>query len=92
MSLAFAQETAPTGRRTDVDRQQGFDSQRLAEPPEKSRDLSDSDAQKYVAKRIAGLIDVSIATAVMHAEPSLRHGTVRVGPFKEVQPESEPKN
>jgi len=74
-----------------VDRQQGFDSQKLAEPPEKALDLTDGEAREYVTKRITALIDVSIGTAVVHAEPSLRRGTVEVGPVKEVQPESEPR-
>jgi hypothetical protein len=76
---------------TVIDRQQGFDSQKLAEPPYKGLNMSDGDAQKYLAKRVAGLIDVSIGAAVMQSEINTRRGLVRVGPLREVQPEAEPK-
>jgi hypothetical protein len=74
-----------------LDRQEGFDSQKLAQPLEKPLDLSQAEGQKYIAMRIANLIDLSVGEAVMHSEVALRRGTVEVGPFKEVKPENEPK-
>src|SRR5215472_1118112 len=72
---------------TVIDREEGFDSQKLAQPLEKPLDLSQAEGQKYIAMRIANLIDLSVGEAVMHSEVALRRGTVEVGPFKEVKPE-----
>jgi len=76
---------------TVLDRQEGFDSQKLAQPPEKPLDLSQSDGQKYILMRIANLIDLSVGEAVMRSEVNARRGTVEIGPIKEVRPDSEPK-
>jgi hypothetical protein len=74
-----------------LDHQEGFDSQKLAQPPEKPLDLSQADGQKYVVMRIANLIDLSVGEAVMRSEVNARRGIVEVGPLKEVKPDSEPK-
>lgn len=70
-----------------LDKQQGFDNQKLAETVHKpSLDLSQSDAQKYLTGRIVSLIEVSIGAAVMHSEINARHGKVEVGEPKLVDP------
>lgn len=74
-----------------LDRQEGLDSQKLAQPLEKPLDLSQAEGQKYIAMRIAKLIDLSVGEAVMHSEVALRRGTVEISPLKEVRPENEPK-
>jgi hypothetical protein len=76
---------------TVLDRQESFDSQKLAQPPEKPLDLSQAEGQKYIAMRIANLIDLSVGEAVMRSEVNARRGTVEVGPIKEVKPDNEPK-
>jgi hypothetical protein len=74
-----------------LDRQDGFDSQKLAQPPEKPLDLSQAEGQKYIVMRIANLIDLSVGEAVMRSEVNARRGIIEVGPLKEVKPESDPK-
>lgn len=70
-----------------LDRQQSFDSQKLAEPEYKpALDLSKGDAQKYLLGRIASLIELSVGAAVMQSEIRLPRGEVEVGPIKEVAP------
>ncbi len=70
-----------------LDKQQGFDNQKLAEPVHKpSLDLSQSDAQKYLAGRVVTLISTSIGAAVMHSEINERRGKVEVGEPKVVDP------
>jgi hypothetical protein len=70
-----------------LDRQQGFDNQKLAEPVHKpSLDLSQSDAQKYLAGRIVTLINTSIGAAVMNSEIHERRGKVEVGEPELVDP------
>jgi hypothetical protein len=70
-----------------LDKQQGFDHQKLAEPRDKPPlDLSKNDAQKYVAARIASLIEASVGEAVRRSEVNGKHGEVEVGDVKEVTP------
>ena len=73
-----------------LDKQQGFDSQKLADPRYKSLDLSQSVGQKYVAGRISSLIGLSVGSAVMHSELN-RRGTVEVGELKVVNPDDAKK-
>jgi len=75
-----------------LDRQEGIDSQKLAEPPGKAGRLSDDEARKYLVKRIAGLIDLSVGEAVANSQVNARRGIVTTGPFKVVPPDEEPKN
>jgi hypothetical protein len=71
-----------------LDKQQSFDSQKLAEPSYKlPLDLSTADAQKYLASRFISLVELSIGEAVMHSEINSRHGKVEVGPVREVDPD-----
>jgi len=71
-----------------LDKQQSFDSQKLAEPSYKlPLDLSEADAQKYLASRFVSLVELSIGTAVIHSEINSRHGKVEVGPVREVDPD-----
>lgn len=71
-----------------LDKQQGFDSQKLAEPAYKpALDLSKADTQNYLAGRISNLIELSVVAAVMHSEINLPHGNVEVGPIKEISPD-----
>jgi hypothetical protein len=69
-----------------LDKQQGFDSQKLGEPRYKPLDLSQSGGQKYVAGRISSLIELSVGGAVMHSELN-RRGKVEVGEPKVVNPD-----
>lgn len=70
-----------------LDRQQSFDSQKLAEPEHKAPlDPSKGDAQKYLMGRIANLIELSVGAAVTQSEIGLPRGNVEVGPVKEVDP------
>jgi hypothetical protein len=63
-----------------LDKQQGFDSQKLAEPAYKPRlDMDNSDTQKYLANRIFSLIELSIGEAVKRSEAVWRRGVVEVG-------------
>ena len=55
-----------------LDKQQGFDSQKLADPSYKPLDISQSVGQKYVAGRISSLIELSVGGAVMHSEVNRR--------------------
>src|SRR5262249_22167387 len=76
---------------TVIDRQEGLDSQKLAQPPEKPLDLSQADGQKYIVMRIANLIDLSVGDAVTRSEVNARRGIVEIGPIKEVTPDGGPK-
>jgi hypothetical protein len=67
-----------------LDRQEGFDSQKLAEHPSKPMDPSQT--QQYIAMRVANLIDTSIETAVENSVVNARRGVVEVGPGREVNP------
>ena len=69
-----------------LDKQQGFDSQKLADPSYKPLDLSQSVGQKYAAGRISSLIELSVSEAVMHSELN-RRGRVEVGEPKVVNPD-----
>jgi hypothetical protein len=72
---------------TVLDKQQGFDNQKLAERHHKpSLDLSQGDTQKYVTGRIVSLIEVSIGAAVMQSEIIARRGKVEVSEPKLVDP------
>jgi hypothetical protein len=73
-----------------LDKQQGFDSQKLAEPSYKAP-LSDADAQKYVANRFVNLVELSIGEAVKHSEVNLLPGKVEVGPVRVVEPDDAKK-
>jgi len=69
-----------------LDEQQSYSSQKLAEPVWKPLDFDNGTAQKYLAMRIANIIELSIAEAVDRSEINTRRGTVEIGPVKEVQP------
>jgi hypothetical protein len=70
-----------------LDKQQSFDSQKLAEPEHKAPlDPNSGDAQRYLLGRIANLIELSVGGAVMQSEINSRRGEVDVGPIKEVAP------
>jgi hypothetical protein len=73
-----------------LDKQQGFDSQKLGEPRYKPLDLSQTGGQKYVAGRISSLIELSVGSAVMHSELN-RRGKVEVGEPKVVNPDDAKK-
>jgi hypothetical protein len=74
-----------------LDKQQGFDNQKLAEPHHKpALDLSQSDAQQYLLGRMVTLINTSIGAAVMNSEINERRGKVEVGEPELVDP-SAPK-
>jgi hypothetical protein len=72
-----------------LDKQQGFDNQKLAEPLSKPPlDLDQSnDQQQYLNRRIAGLISLSIGEAVIRSEVNAKRGTVEVGDVKVIKPE-----
>lgn len=75
-----------------LDRQQSFDSQKLAEPDHKAPlDLINGDAQKYLMGRVANLIELSVSAAVMQSEIRVPHGEVKVGPIREVDPDDAKK-
>jgi hypothetical protein len=74
-----------------IDRQEGFNNQKLAQPLNKPLDFSSGDGQKYIAMRISNLIDMSIGEAVTNSAVNARRGVVEHGPVKEVKPEDEPK-
>jgi hypothetical protein len=72
---------------TVLDRQQGFDNQKLAEPVYKqSLDIDQSSTRAYVSTRIASLIELSVGEAVMRSAVKEKLGTVRVGDVKDVTP------
>jgi hypothetical protein len=72
-----------------VDRREGFDSQKLAEPKYRPQlDLDQADTQKYLAARIFNLVEMSIGEAVKHSELVTGNGTVEVGAVKEVKPDN----
>lgn len=73
-----------------LDKQQGFDSQKLGEPRYKPFDLSQSVGQKYVAGRISSLIELSVGAGVMHSELN-RKGKGEVGEPKVVNPDDAAK-
>jgi hypothetical protein len=66
-----------------LDRQERFESQKLAEPDYKP-DVPHLD--QYLARRMSSLIELSISDAVMHSELNTRKGTVEVGEPKVVDP------
>lgn len=70
-----------------LDKQQGFDSQKLADPTYKPLDLTKSATQQYVAGRIASLIELSVGEAVMRSEVAIKRGIVETGEIKEVRPD-----
>ena len=71
-----------------LDKQQGFDNQKLAEPVYKAPlDLDRADTQRYMDRRIAGLINSSISQAVMRSQVNDKRGTVKVGDVKVVTPD-----
>ena len=71
-----------------LDTQQGFDSQKLAQARYKPPlDLSKDEAQKYLARRIVSLIEMSIGAAVMQSEINAPKGKAEVGPIREVDPD-----
>lgn len=75
-----------------LDLQQGFDNVKLAEQSHKPRlDTSKVETQKYLAMRMVNLIELSVGEAVKHSEVSLPHGTVEVGPVREVDPDASKK-
>jgi len=75
-----------------LDKQQVFDSQKLAEPSYKPPlNVSDADMQKYLAGRFVNLVELSIGEAVMHSEVNLRNGKAEVGPVKVIEPNDEKK-
>ena len=74
-----------------LDRQEGFNNQKLAQPLNKPLDVSTVDGQRYIAMRISNLIDFSIGEAVTNSVVNARRGIVEHGPVKEVKPEDEPK-
>jgi hypothetical protein len=70
-----------------LDVQQGFDNQKLAEAQYKPRlDLSKSEDQKYLARRIVSLIELSVGEAVLHSEINAPKGKADVGPIRKVDP------
>jgi hypothetical protein len=71
-----------------LDVQQGFDSQKLAEPRYKAPlDLTESEAQKYLAGRIVTLIEMSVGVAVMHSEVNVPRGRADAGPIRRIDPD-----
>ena len=72
---------------TVLDQQPSHSSQKLAESVWKPLDFDGGAGQKYLAMRIANLIELSVSEAVDRSEINTRRGTVEVGPVKEVQPE-----
>lgn len=70
-----------------LDRQESLDNLKLAQPLNKPLDFSNGEGQKYIAMRIAEVIDFSIVEAVVNSEVSTRRGIVEHGPVKEVKPE-----
>lgn len=75
-----------------LDKQQGFDSQKLAEPAYKPPlDADKSDTQSYLATRISSLIQFSIGEAVKRSEVVLRRGVVEVSEPKLVDPDGAAK-
>jgi hypothetical protein len=70
-----------------LDKEEGFDNQKLAEPAYKlPLDLSDAQVQNYLAGRMAHLVAASIGAAVVHSALNVRHGKVNVGPVRIVDP------
>lgn len=71
-----------------VDKQQGFDNQKLAEPVYKAPlNLDQTETQQYLNRRVAGLISLSIGEAVLRSEVNAKRGIVEVGEIKIVKPE-----
>jgi hypothetical protein len=74
-----------------LDQQQGFDSQKLAEPSYKEPlDLTKANFQEYLARRLTNMVELSVTQAVTRSELSWL-GRVEVGPVKEVNPEDPKK-
>jgi hypothetical protein len=59
-----------------LDKQERFDSQKLAEPGYKP---PLANIGQYLLRRMVGLIDLSVSQAVTHSELNTRQGTVEVG-------------
>jgi hypothetical protein len=66
-----------------IDKRQGFDSQKLADPMSGSLDINQSVRKEFLAGRIISLIEQSVHEAVMQTE--LR-GKVEVGELKQIKP------
>jgi hypothetical protein len=73
---------------TVLDKQQGFDNQKLADPTARMLDISQSANREFLASRINSLIELSIDEAVKHTELS---GKVEVGEPKVVNPDDDKK-
>jgi hypothetical protein len=73
-----------------LDRQQGFDHQKLAERPWKPA-MTDSDRQKYLWRRAFDLIETSVRAAVTQSVVNSRRTEVDVGPVKDVTPDDAKK-
>src|SRR5215471_8519127 len=58
-----------------LDQQRSLSSQKLAEPVGKPRDFDNGTGQKYLAMRIANIIELSITEAVDRSEINTRRGT-----------------
>jgi len=71
---------------TVLDRQEGFDSQKLADPSYKPLDLSQSAAQNYLLGRVSSLVERSVGDAVTRSVIGSKRGKVEFGDIKEVEP------
>jgi hypothetical protein len=75
-----------------LDKRQGFDSQKLAEPHYRPPlDASNADVQKYLASRFVNLVELSIGEALMRSEINLPRGKSEVGPIREIGPDGPKK-
>jgi hypothetical protein len=71
-----------------LDKQQGFDNQKLADPTARMLDISQDANRQFLASRINSLIELSIDRAVKHTELS---GKVEVGEPRVVKPDDDKK-
>lgn len=71
-----------------LDKQERFDSQKLAEPRYKPLPAN---AEQYLFGRMASLIDSSVSEAVTHSELNSRQGRVEVGEPIVVDPKTRGK-
>ena len=69
-----------------IDKQRRFADQKFADPLSGSLDVNQSISKKFLAGRIANLIDESVGEAVMHSEINSRQGEVHVGEPRIVDP------
>lgn len=75
-----------------LDKEQGFDNQKLAEPAYKpALDPEQPSTQQYLNRRLATLISSSIGEAVLRSSVNEKRGTVEVGDVKIVKPEDAKK-